>query len=151
MKHGKRKPPRRAVQRGSRGLLHGGGAGGGGGRRFVDRRLLVDLARRELVHDERDRAVAGDVSGGAEGVDHDVGRDHEREHRVVEAQVGLQQAGSRHDGAARHARGRDHHDAQQEDEAEDLTAGDVQAGHVHDGQRVEHDLHHRAGQLDGGA
>ena len=111
----------------------------------------MDLARRELVHDERDRAVAGDVGGGAEGVDHDVGRDHEREHRVVEAQVGLQQAGSRHDGAARHARGRDHHDAQQEDEAEDLAARDVQAGHVHDGQRVEHDLHHRTGQLDGGA
>ena len=100
------------------------------------------------VHDERDRPVARHVGGGAEGVQGDVGGDHERDLGVVEAQHGAQQAGGRHDGATGHAGGGDHRDAQHEDEADPLQGAHGQALGQDDGEREGEDLRGRAGQVD---
>ena len=82
---------------------------------------------RHAINNERDRAVARHVRGGAEGIQRDVGRDHEGDLRVIEAQHGTQQTGGRHDGTAGDAGGGDHRDTEHEDEADPLEGGYRQA------------------------
>ena len=76
------------------------------------------------VHDERDRTVARHVRGRTEGIQRDVGGDHESNLSIVEAQHGAEQARGRHDGAAGDAGGCDHRDTEHEDEADPLQGGD---------------------------
>ena len=103
---------------------------------------------RHAINNERDRAVARHVRRGTEGIQRDVGGDHERDLRVVEAQHRAEQAGGRHDGATGHAGGGDHRDAEHEDEADPLEGGHRQALGQDDREREREDLRGRAGQVD---
>ncbi len=64
-------------------------------------RLRAQVAAGQLVHDHRDRAVTGDVGGGAEAVQGDVGGEHQADLDLAEAEHLGQQAGGRGDRPAR--------------------------------------------------
>ena len=105
----------------------------------------------QTVDDDGEGAVAGYVAGRAEGVHGDVEGDDEGLGFGGKTQHARQGTEGCHGRSAGNAWSRHHADGQQQDEMEKERQAVRQSADETDGQRATGNLHHRTGNMDGGA